>query len=187
MATRLFGVAVVSAFLAWSPAAHAQDGQAQEKKGSAPPTTGKAPAEQKSAPKTAPQKEAGAAAKGHVLQGEWKVYWISDDRTTQMKVVEATQIQTGLTNFIGAIGTPTGDGCSITGTVVDNLNGQFAEGIEVRTAAILSYVIAHASCPREQLWLEAFGLPTGKILMSGRATFIAPDGARRYAAVALGR
>lgn len=186
MATRLLGVAAVSACLASSPAARAQDGQAQDKKGGAQPTSGKPPAEQKSSPKAAPQKEAGAA-KGHVLQGEWKVYWISDDRTTQMKVVEATQIQAGLTNFIGAIGTPAGDGCSITGTVVDNLNGQFAEGIEVRTAAILSYVIAHASCPREQLWLEAFGLPTGKILMSGRATFIAPDGARRYAAVALGR
>jgi len=197
MRTRLLLVAAVSACCTWSMSLWAQ-----ENKGSSwaptsqPPVARKAvskPPAKKSeaAPAAAPVKpddsSTDAATKGHVLRGEWKVYWIGEDRTTQMNVVEANQTQPGLTSFIGAIGTPSGEGCPITGTVVDSLNGQFAEGIEVRTLAIVSYVVARATCPQDQLWVEAFGLPNGKVLMSGRATFVSPDGKRRYAAIAFGR
>lgn len=176
-------LAIATAILAFATLSCAV--QAQDKKGTSPPTTKSQPA-QKAPAKSEPEPQ-GSAEKNHALQGEWKVYWIADDRTTQMNVVSAVQTQTGLTNFIGALGTIGGEGCPITGTVVNSLNGQFAEGIEVRTLAILSYVVARANCQQEQVWLEAFGLPSGKVLMSGRVTFVAGDGKRRYLAVALGR
>lgn len=171
---------------------------AQDKKGKQtgpdqPPAKGKSKSgdgKQEAAPApagSATPPAADAAKKGHHLEGEWKVYWFGEDRTTQMNIVQVTQQNPGLTNFVGAIGTPSGEGCAVNGTVVDSLNGQFAEGIEVRTLAILSYVIAKANCAQEQLWLETFGLPSGKVLLSGRATFVATDGKRRYAPIALGR
>ncbi len=202
MKARLLLVSIVSACLTWSgslwaqgskespwaptsppPAAHNAAPTSPAKKTESAPAAKPESAPAAAAPATPPN----AGAKGHVLQGEWKVYWISEDRTTQMNVVQANQTQPGLTSFIGAIGTPSGEGCPLTGTVVDNLNGQFSEGIEVRNLAILSYVVAQAACAKDQLWVEAFGLPGGKVLMSGRATFVSADGKRRYAAIAFGR
>jgi hypothetical protein len=213
MKTRLLWVTVLSACVSWSVGLRAQENKgsswapvteppaarrAVEKKTvAAPPKPEAVPtakvdvapaAKAENVPAAAAlAAPANATAKGHVLQGEWKVYWISEDRTTQMNVVQASQTQPGLTSFIGAIGTPSGEGCPLTGTVVDNLSGRFSEGIEVRSLAIISYVVAQAACAKDQLWVEAFGLPNGKVLMSGRATFVSADGKRRYAAIAFGR
>lgn len=135
----------------------------------------------------APADAAVPAKTGHVLEGDWKVYWIGDDKTSQLKLIQAQSAGKGLTNFVGALASADGEACPVNGTVVDSLNGQFAEGIEMRTLAIQSYVVAKAICAKQQIWIEAFGLPNGKVLMSGRATIVPAAGERSYLAVALGR
>ena len=147
---------------------------------------------QKPAPKPAPAPAAPAAPaqpgkpQRHQLMGEWNVYWVSDNRTSKMRVLQAQSAE-GITNFSGALGTAGGDACTITGTVVDNFGGQYVDGTDAKTVSIAAYVVARALCDQGQIWIEAFGLPSGKALMSGRATFIAADGRRSFVPIALGR
>ena len=122
----------------------------------------------------------------HALQGDWKVYWLNDNKITRLNIVQVSP-GAGQTSFIGAIATQGGEACTLSGTVLDTLAGQYAEGPETREITISAYVIVRAQCAKGQIWIESFGFPSGKILLSGRATFIPAEGPRSYAPVALGR
>lgn len=122
----------------------------------------------------------------HSLQGDWKVFWLNDNKVTRLNVVQVSP-GAGVTSFIGAISKLDGEACTLNGTVLDALAGQYAAGPETREIAISAYVIIRAQCSKGQVWIEAFGFPSGKILLSGRASFIPAEGARSYAPVALGR
>lgn len=147
----------------------------------APPKKG--PSDSSSSP---PKEEENATVRNHVLQGNWNVYWFGDSKVTRMNIVQASGAG-GLTNLVGAFATQDGEACPLTGTVFDLVNAQYEEGPTVKTIGISAYVLARAQCQKGQLWIEAFGLPTGKVLMSGRITFIPNEGQRSYVPVALGR
>jgi Flp pilus assembly protein TadD len=120
------------------------------------------------------------------------VYGLTGDRPRAIADFTAAlkanpKLVAALDNRVGALASQEGEACTVNGTVVDTLNAQFAEGIEMRTLAVQSYVVAKAACAKQQIWIEAFGLPNGKVLMSGRATMVPQEGERRYLAVALGR
>ena len=122
----------------------------------------------------------------HVLEGAWKVYWIDENVSTQMRVGKAFSGK-GITTFMGGLATLSGEACPMTGTVVDGLAGQFSNGPEQRMLNISAFVVIRVQCVNSELWIEALGLPAGKVLMSGRATAIPKEGAQQYLPIGLGR
>jgi hypothetical protein len=161
-----------------------------------PPALAQAPSPpaQKLPPKkppaaTAPQAPAAPAPTDdskHMLLGDWNIYWVADNRTSKMKVFQA-QTLNGVTSFAGALATAYGEACTFSGNVLDTFTGQFADDQNIKTVNVSAYVIIKGLCDNGQVWIEAFGLPSGKALMSGRATFINMQGNRNYVPVALGR
>ena len=122
----------------------------------------------------------------HMLSGVWKVYWMDQNKTTELRIA---QVYPGreVTNFVGAMATLGGEACPITGTVIDTLAGRFSDGLELKAHMVSAFVVLRAQCQSGQIWIEALGLPAGQVLMSGRATSIAANAARSYTAVGLGR
>jgi hypothetical protein len=92
-----------------------------------------------------------------------------------------------LTNLVGAMATLSGEACTMTETVIDTIAGRFTDGLEEKIHTLVAFTVLRAQCPSGQIWIEGLGLPAGRVLISGRATFIAPNGERTYASVGLGR
>lgn len=122
----------------------------------------------------------------HVLEGVWKLYWLAENKATEMRIGQAFAGK-GVTTFIGALATLSGEVCPVTGTVVDRMQGQYVDGLEQKTLAISAFVVVRAQCASGQLWIEALGLPSGKVLMSGRATSMPTGGQQTYLSVGIGR
>jgi hypothetical protein len=147
-------------------------------------------------PPAAPNPTAAPAAKAavpqpqekptHALEGAWKVYWINENKTSEMRIGQVVRGE-GLTNVVGSIATLQAEACPLTGTVVDSLTGQFIDGIETKMQQISAYVVLRAQCPTRQIWIEGFGMPNGRVLIPGRATVIGSKGDREFHAVGLGR
>jgi hypothetical protein len=64
----------------------------------------------------------------------------------------------------------------MTGTVIDTIAGRFTDGLEEKIHTLVAFTVLRAQCPSGQIWIEGLGLPAGRVLISGRATFIAPMG-----------
>ncbi len=156
-----------------------------------------APASPKTEPKEAPS--AGAPTNGaapatadptktpqHMLQGNWVVFWYGENKATPMNIAQASG-NNGITTFMGGIATLQNEVCALVGTVLDDAKAQYADGPTTKSLAIAAYVMMRAQCAKSQIWIEAFGLPDGKVLMSGRAMIVSSDGQRSYAPVAFGR
>jgi len=139
------------------------------------PTNGAAPAT--ADPSKTPQ---------HVLQGNWIVFWYGENKATPMNIAQASG-NNGITTFMGGIATLQNEVCALVGTVLDDAKAQYADGPTTKSLAIAAYVMMRAQCAKSQIWIEAFGLPDGKVLMSGRAMIVSSDGQRSYAPVAFGR
>ncbi|MEN3952053.1 hypothetical protein [Iodidimonas sp. SYSU 1G8] len=130
--------------------------------------------------KTAP------GSRPHVLQGLWKIYWLDQNKQTEMRIVEVFPGK-GTTNLVGAMALMSGVVCPMTGSVSDTMTGEVVDGLEKRIVTTSAFVTLKAQCPDRQLWVEAFGLPSGPYLMNGRATQIDKADRRSFGAVALGR
>jgi hypothetical protein len=122
----------------------------------------------------------------HVLQGEWIAYWYGVQKVTPMNIAQASG-NAGITTFMGGIATLDNEACAVVGTVLDNAEARYEEGPAAKALSISAYVMMRAQCKNSQIWIEAFGLPAGKVLMSGRATILGSDGKRSYAPIAFGR
>jgi hypothetical protein len=155
-----------------------------------PATPGTAPAPPNLAPpaqsEKTPAAEIANKTQQHALQGNWIVYWYGVNKSTIMNVAQASG-NNGLTTFMGALATLDKEACSTVGTVIDSAKLQYQDGPATKTLSVSAYVIMRVQCKNSQIWIEAFGLPAGKVLMSGRATLIDLSGKRSYAPVALGR
>jgi 6-phosphogluconate dehydrogenase len=92
-----------------------------------------------------------------------------------------------ITNFMGGFATLDREACAVSGTLLDRVLANYEEGPAAKTIAVDAYVVMRAQCAKQQIWVEAFGLPGGKVAMSGRATFIDAEGKRAYAPIAFGR
>ena len=162
----------------------------------APATAPKAPAPKTTKPAPAPAlppQPSIPAVEGekpktqnHVLQGNWNVYWYGVNKATYMNIAQASGGD-GITTFMGAIATLDKEACSTFGTVIDAADAHYQDGPTYKTISMSAYVIMRVQCKNSQIWIEAFGLPAGKVLMTGRATIIDANGQRKYAPVALGR
>lgn len=141
-----------------------------------PPAQPSTPAVEGEQPKT----------QNHVLQGNWNVYWYGVNKATYMNIAQASG-GSGITTFMGALATLDKEACSTFGTVIDAADASYQDGPTSKTISMSAYVIMRVQCKNSQIWIEAFGLPAGKVLMTGRATIIDANGQRKYAPVALGR
>lgn len=123
---------------------------------------------------------------GHVLIGEWTLLWLSLNRSHSVTIEHAFSAG-GMTNLVGhAIGDQTGN-CPLTGYVVDEFVGELRDGFDIRTVPLSALVRLRIQCPTEEIRIDAFGLPDGPVLISGRAMLLLGDGSRIVEAVAMGR
>jgi hypothetical protein len=133
--------------------------------------------------------EAGGTEGGkpvHALEGVWKVYWIDQNKASEMRIGQVATAP-NITSLVGSMATLDAEACPMTGSVIDALNGSYQDGLETKSHQISAYVVLRAQCPNRQIWIEGFGLPAGRVLISGRATIIDAAGKRSYSAVGLGR
>jgi hypothetical protein len=137
---------------------------------------GSADAQQKAAPESRP----------HVLEGAWKVYWLDQDKVTEMQISNAFAGQ-GVTNLMGAMVLLNGISCPLTGNVVDTMEATYKDGPERKTIDVSAFVTLKVQCETRVMWIETMGLPSGPFLMVGRATQIGANGERAMGALALGR
>jgi|GEM_PF-6374353 len=122
----------------------------------------------------------------HILLGNWTVYWFGVNKVTYMNIAQASGSD-GITTFMGGIATLDKEVCSTFGTVIDAAEAHYQDGPTTKNINMSAYVIMRVQCKQSQIWIEAFGLPAGKVLMSGRATILDVSGQRKYAPVAFGR
>ncbi|WP_156647862.1 hypothetical protein [Methylobacterium sp. Leaf87] len=122
----------------------------------------------------------------HALEGTWKVFWLDRNKSTELRVGQVS-VTPNLTSLVGSMATLEGEACPLTGSVLDTLNGTYIDGLDTKSQQISAYVVIRAQCPNRQIWIEGFGLPKGRVLISGRATSIEANGSRTYLAVGLGR
>lgn len=192
-----FGLAALAVFLSCASLAQAQNPKSTAKP--AAPAGKPKPAATPAAPAQAPTPAPGVSgAEGaandadptktpqHQLMGNWYIYWIGSQKATRMNIAQASTTGS-ITNFMGGFATLDKEACAISGTVLDRVLANYEEGPEVKTIGVDAYVIMRAQCAKQQIWIEAFGLPGGKVAMSGRATFIDSEGKRTYAPIAFGR
>ena len=159
---------------------------AQQKTPPVPPAKA-APAPQPAPAQPVPaQPEPQGGKTAHALEGTWKVYWIDQNKASEMRIGQVTAVP-NLTSLVGSMATLDGEACPLNGSVVDALTGTFLDGLETKAQQISAYVVIRAQCANRQVWIEGFGLPSGRVLISGRATMIATNGARSYFAVGIGR
>jgi len=146
------------------------------------------------APKSIPSSETStptmaedkSKTQNHVLQGNWNIYWYGINKVTYMSIAQASG-SGGITTFMGGVSTLDKEACSTFCTVIDAAEAHYQDGPTTKTISMNAYVIIRVQCKNSQIWIEAFGLPSGKVLMSGRATVIDVNGQRKYLPVALGR
>lgn len=137
------------------------------------------------APAAAQPAEPAPAARQHVLEGRWIIQRLDQDTTAEIRITQVFPAR-GVTNVSGLLVLGPGVGCPVTGSVIDDLTAQFDDEPEVRSFPISAFVTFRARCGDREYWIEALGLPSGRILMNGRMTEITPSG-RGFAPVSIGR
>jgi hypothetical protein len=138
-------------------------------------------------PVAAPPPPAASAPTRHVLAGEWRIGWPTRPGVLNLMTIETVAPFAGGLQIYGRVAADNGETCPMTGTVYDEFSGQVREGLDIRTVTMSTLVRMRVQCRASELWIEAFGLPGGPVLMSGRGTVIAGDGQRVHHPVQLGR
>lgn len=137
------------------------------------------------APSPAPV-AAPAGAAGHVLAGVWRVQWPLRSVVNALTVDNVVAFQGG----VNLSGSYVGDGnerCLMSGTVFDQFGAPVRDGLDTRVIAVSALVRLRLQCPNADTWIEAFGMPSGPILMAGRGTRLAANSQPAYEPVVLGR
>lgn len=115
--------------------------------------------------------------------GKWRVFWTADGRVSDMSIDTVTA-RGEAAIFAGSI-VQDNVACPLQGQLVSTTRVTYAEGIQSTSLDVPSLVTISAACPALMIAMEAFGLPDGKFLMSGRAIVKASSGAQAILPFAL--